>query len=447
MNRTKPTCQRTIFSAATVICAALVAANRSAASETVVYNQQNAAANPVSSLVAGEDGAFYSTDGYGSAGSGTGYGSVFAVIPPPAGQTTWTENVLYTFQGGNDGNFPDGDLTPDGKRGFYGTTILGGDGVCDYLGQYLGCGTVYHLSPPAAGQTNWTETILYSFQGGSDGDQPWASLLLDKTTGVLYGTTLIGGTSNAGTVFALTPPPKGQATWTETILYSFTGADDGGFPAASLMMDETGALISTTSAGGVMGQGTAFRLSPPATGQTEWTETVLYSFLGFEGGDGGNPQSGLIADSSGNLYGTTVAGGYIHCDAGSVFELTPPASGQTAWTETQLYAFCGDKDAVAPNSIIMDAAGSIYGTSWSGGSEDLGTMFKLTPPAAGQTAWTEKVLHSFAATPAGHDPTASLTPAKIGGHTVLLGVTENGGTIGDGTVFEMTDTGFVRKPD
>jgi uncharacterized repeat protein (TIGR03803 family) len=405
----------------------------------VIYNQQSDASNPVSSLVAGKDGTFYSTAGYG----GIGYGSVFQIIAPAAGQTTWTENVLYSFQNGSDGFFPEAALTSDGKGGFYGSTVLGGDGPCDYYG-YAGCGIVYHLRPPANGKTKWTETIIYSFQGGSDGDQPSAGMLLDPTTGVLYGTTFIGGNSNAGTVFALTPPAAGQSSWTETILYSFTGADDGGFPAASLIMDETGALISTTSAGGFAGQGTVFRLAPPPAGETQWTETVLYSFLGLDDGDGGNPQAGLITDTSGNLYGTTLAGGF-HCDQGTVFMLTPPGSGQTAWTETVLYQFCGPTDASAPYSnLLMDARGAIFGTTWSGGKSDLGTTFRLEPPAAGATAWTEKVLNSFGDTPEGHNPVAGLVAAKVGDETVLLSVTENGGTAGDGTVFELSESGFIR---
>jgi uncharacterized repeat protein (TIGR03803 family) len=189
-------------------------------------------------------------------------------------------------------------------------------------------GTVFKLTPPAKGQTAWTEAVLYNFCSPldcSDGLQPYSSLIADKQ-GALYGTTQSGGSFFGGTVFKLTPPAKGQAAWTETVLYSFRIGSDGQEPSAGLIADKQGALYSTTMAGGSSGGGTVFKLTPPAKGQTAWAETVLYSFKG--GSDGQEPSAGLIADNQGALYGTTIGGG-ITCNpssprsgCGTVFKLT-----------------------------------------------------------------------------------------------------------------------------
>jgi hypothetical protein len=173
------------------------------------------------------------------------------------------------------------------------------------------------------------ETVLYRFTGfPAEGSSPPAGLIADKQ-GALYGTTRLGGTSGGvegfGTVFKLTPPAKGQTAWTETVLYNFTG--DGFSPRAGLIADNSGALYGTTEGGGTKngrgGVGTVFKLTPPATGQTVWTETVLHSFTGnFNGGsDGSNPVAGLIAGKQGALYSTTFFGGN-RSENGTVFKLT-----------------------------------------------------------------------------------------------------------------------------
>jgi len=151
-----------------------------------------------------------------------------------------------------------------------------------------------------AGATPYNETVPYSFQGGVDGADPLAGLIFDSS-GALYGTTW------GGSAFKLTPPAAGQTQWTETVLYSFKGGADGDYPAAGLIFDTYGALYGTTAAGGSANLGTVFKLTPPAAGQTQWTEAVLYSFKGGRAGVG--PQGGLIFDTHGALYGTTVRGG------------------------------------------------------------------------------------------------------------------------------------------
>ena len=436
-----------ILAAPALLSIGLLMSGRSVAREIVLYNQPDVAAGIESVLFADAHGTLYGT----GAGSGAGNnGAVFALSRPAEGQKDWTESILYAFQGGNDGSFPVSALTPDGKGGFFGTTAYGGGGSCS-LESTSGCGIVFHLSPPASGQTVWTETVLYRFQGGSDGALLYAPVLYDAVANVLYGTTFIGGASNAGTVFALTPPTSGE-TWTETVLYSFTGGVDGGFPSGGLIADETGTLYSTTTAGGTTGSGAVFKLTPPASGHSTWTETVIYSFLGFGFSDGATPYAGLVADAAGNLFGTTISGGAgntsgVDENTGTVFELSPPAAGQSAYTEAVLYSFSGQKDGASPSGIlIIDANGSLYSTTTGGGPMNNGTVFKLSPPTDGSTVWSEKVLHSFRGPPDdGNYPfSGGLLAARVGKSTALFGATFYGGTDAGGVVFEITDSGFAQ---
>jgi uncharacterized repeat protein (TIGR03803 family) len=191
--------------------------------------------------------------------------------------------MLHAFHGGTDGANPHAGVISDSNGVLYGTTWRGGGTGCV---SSLGCGTVFKLTPPAAGQTKWTKEILYRFQGGSDGEAPFAGLVLDSK-GALYGTTLAGGASfGLGTVFKLKPPVPPATQWTEKVLYRFTGTgNDGDGPQAGLIFDSEGALYGTTTGGGGPANcGTVFKLTPPAAGLTQWTETVLYSFTGT--GDG-----------------------------------------------------------------------------------------------------------------------------------------------------------------
>ena len=310
----------------------------------------------------------------------------------------------------------------------------------------------FKLTPPAKGRTAWTQSVLYSFcslSNCSDGANPTAALIADEQ-GTLYGTTFGGGSSNNGTVFKLTPPAKGQTTWTETVLYRFKGGSDGLNPQkATLIADKQNALYGTTPFGGISGIsspcgldgcGTVFKLTPPAKGQTTWTETVLYRFKGSS--DGGEPFAALIADEQDALYGTANFGG--NNNNGLVFKLTPPAKGQTAWTQSVLYTFCSlsnCSDGAAPQAaLIADKQGALYSTTVVGGSgSNRGTVFKLTPPAKGRTAWTETVLYSFKGGSDGANPQAALIAGKQGAlysTTIFGGGTGNAGN-GNGTVFKL----------
>jgi uncharacterized repeat protein (TIGR03803 family) len=272
---------------------------------------------------------------------------------------------------------------------------------------------------PRASAASWQETVLYRFPAsGAHGFDPWAGLVFDAQ-GNLYGTTYRGGAYNQGTVFKLTPPVAPATEWTETVLHSFSGAD-GANPRAGVIFDAQGNLYGTTPSGGAFskvcggvifdgegppGCGTVFKLTPPAAPSTQWTETVLHSFGGL---DGVGPYAGVIFDAQGNLYGTTAAGGnYIKgCGAnvgfydfegcGTVFKLTPPVAPSTQWTETVLYGFSSEPDGSLPSAgLIFDARGNLYGTTERGGGASVGTVFKLTPPVAPATQWIETVLHSF----------------------------------------------------
>jgi len=336
-----------------------------------------------------------------------GCGLALAVLIPLGSAHAKDFGVLYSFTG-NDGANPQAVLIADGAGNLYGTTYEGGNGNCSSYG-HTGCGTVFKLAP------NGTETVLYSFTGGSDGSDPTAGLIMDKK-GNLYSTTYsYGGADGFGVVFKLAP------NGTETVLYSFTGGSDGSGPYAGLIMDKKRNLYSTTVGGGSTnctgGCGTVFKLAPNGT------ETVLYSFTG--GSDGANPQAVLIADGAGNLYSTTYAGGAD--GAGVVFKLAPNG------TETVRYSFTGGSDGSGPTAgLIMDKKGNLYGTTNGGGADGAGVVFKLAPNG------TEFVLYSFTGGSDGSGPYAGLIMDKKGN---LYGTTHLGGADGFGVVFKLAPNG------
>ena len=349
-----------------------------------------------------------------------------AAQPPPAGLTS-----LYRFTGSaGDGSNPYAGLAVGGAGVLYGTTMNGGTSKA---------GTVFSLSPPAPPSSAWTEKILYSFAGGSDGANPYYAVLAIGSGGILYGTTAYGGASNAGTVYALTPPASSGGSWTENVIYSFTGGGDGGRPLAGVVAGDGGVLYGTASAGGIedidgVGGGTVFSLTPPASPDLPWTESVLYSFSGLS--DGNAPCAPLAIGSGGVLYGTTDYGGASN--AGTVFSLSPPASPGGVWSESVLLAFtgAGAGDGAWPLAgVALGDGGVLYGTTQAGGTSGRGTVFSLTPPAVPGDPWTGAVLYSFTGLQDGSIPTAGVVPG-IGG--VLYGVTEFGGVSGAGAIFSLT---------
>jgi uncharacterized repeat protein (TIGR03803 family) len=393
----------------------------------------------------------------------TGCGVVFKLSPPSGGSGSWTETVLYTFTGGADGSYPQASLVPDSKGNLYGTASSGGDTSGTNCTVFGGCGVVFELSPPSGGKVPWTETVLYTFTGGDDGSLPYAGLIFDSL-GHLYGTTIGGGSSDYGTVFELSPPAGGKGPWTETVLYPFTGVIDGNNPFAALIFDSIGNLYGTAF-GGSRGSGVAFELSPESGGScpsgtnqgNNWCETVLYDFTG--GKDGGSPYASLTFDAKGNLYSTTAIGGDTHgpnCKStggcGVVFEISPPSGGSGSWKETVLYPFTGSTDGGYPEaSVIFDSQGNLYSTTVDGGnttgtncsaSSGCGVVFKASPPISG-TTWTESAIYTFNGGSDGAFPYASLIFNSAGN---LYSTAYGGGDLsgsncagigGCGVVFEL----------
>lgn len=277
-----------------------------------------------------------------------------------------------------------------------------------------GCGTVFELSPGSNG--TWTETIIYAFSG-NDGAAPYSPLLLDRQ-GNLYGTTLSGGNTFGGTVFELSPGSGGA--WTEKVLYSFTGGADGSLPfGGGLAMDSAGNLYGTTELGGQYGFGTVFELVPGTNGT--WTEKVLHSFK--QGNDGANPiGDSLAVDAGGNIYGMAASGG--RHDYGVVYKLTPTTTG--AWNYSEIYSFPGGSGGSSPTSnLVFDSAGNLYGSA-------LFIVFELTPNTNG--TWIEKTLHTFGGGSDGSTVQGGLVFDHAGN---LYGTTYAGG-FHRGTVFKLS---------
>jgi len=420
-------------------------AGSNAAKFTVLhhFNGTNGQA-PQSTLVIDDSGTLF---GVTQSGGTNGTGVVFALFPPAAGQTAWTERVLYNFTGGVDGGHPYGSLTSDGAGGFYGTTAAGGDQQC-ILDTVNGCGVVFHLTPPVAGKSSWKQTVLYAFKGGAnDGARPrYLKLLVDKS-GSIYGTASLGGDLTCdplgcGGVFKLTPPATGKTAWTEQILRMFRGGNDGMFPWTGLIADDFGNLWGTTGWGGVHQAGIIFELEPPISGEGRWTEKIIHAFKGGTG----NPVSALVAGADGSFYGTTFDGGTS--GSGTAFQLGPQSDSPAPRTFRILHSFSQNMSGgfFPLAELILDKSGNLYGaTEDGGGLEDTnakkgaGVIFKLLSPSLSQPGWTKQVLHSF----------SILRPnngeAPLGGLVSLDGQTFYGTTIlggspggsGDGVVFKL----------
>jgi len=368
-------------------------------------------------------------------------GSVFNLTPPRSGGTNWTESLPYSFEEQTEPPPVTDAVHPMGG------VLLGRGGVLYGTGYYSadfgcgggGCGAVFALThrPSLAVQPHpsnmWHEQVVYDFLGMPDGQNPIGNLIADNT-GALYGVTTNGGAAGAGAVFKLSPPSTPGQAWTETILYSFQNQADGGFPAAGLLMDKTGALYGTTPYSGDLGAGTVFKITPPAHSGNPWSETVLYTF-GLSGApdDGDQPMASLIADSTGTLYGTTIFGGTQ--GRGAVFMLTPPGGGQSNWTETTLYSFMNNGDGALPGAALLFFKRNLYGTTeGTGGTGSYGSVFELAAPKPGVTTWPESTLYQFAGTTDGKYPVSTLISDSAGN---LYGTAEAGGPRGCGVAFEV----------
>jgi len=348
---------------------------------------------------------------YGTTTAGGAYrqGEVFELSPNPKG--SWTEQVLYSFQGSADGSLPAAGVISDKQGNLYCTLYMGGA---------LGHGAVYELIKPGKGGA-WTNHLLYSFSGGNDGGQPVGPVLFDSV-GNLYGVTPLDGLYGQGVVFELSPNGQGGG-WTETVLHAFVSqSPDAQGPAGALIFDKKSNLYGLAVQGGAVNQGAAFELTPNHDGT--WTESVIYSFLG--GNDGANPATSDLLLKGRSLYGTTTNGGAAN--DGTVFQLTP---GKTGWNETLLYTFPGGASGGNPFAgLVSDSKGNFYGTTASGAHGAGGVTFELSKVGG---VWTETVLYTF--DNPGNGSYADLVRDKAGN---LYGTTEFGGPAFAGNVFEVT---------
>jgi len=381
------------------------------------------------------------------------------------------EKVLYSFTGGGDGGGPNGAVIFDGSGNIFGTTHFGGITQCGgNVGG--GCGVVFELAPNTGG---WTESALYAFSDGSDGGFPNAGVVLDKNgdvlgtastggnfqcsigcgvvyelvkssnwservlhtfagsdgqfpnavmlqgpNGTLYGTTWFGGSTGNGTVFGLTPS---GSSWMESVLYSFDGTVDGSAPAAGVVADASGNLYGTTYKFDGYNDGVAYELRNRSHGA--WKYRVLYSFTGQGGGE--DPYAGLIIPSKHKLYGTTIEGG--NTGGGAAFELV---DAHHHWAERDLHVFGGAGDGSTPyGGLVADKAGNLFGTTIFGGANNAGTVYELSP--ARGSAWKERILYSFTGGNDGANPGGTLIFDSAGN---LYG-TAGGGQSGNGVIFEI----------
>jgi uncharacterized repeat protein (TIGR03803 family) len=404
---------RTLHVAVTSLLLLLTSLLATAQTETVLYSFSGGkdGGAPSGGLLRDGKGNLYGTTAEGGNTSlcGEGCGVVFELL------ATGNLKVLYTFLGEPDGRSPRDRLVMDNEGNLYGTTVAGGSPApgCDYGS---GCGAIFKLN------SSGTEKILYRFKGESDGGSPLAGVIRDAA-GNLYGTTTCGGSrlcagGGYGTVFEL------KAGGAYTVLHTFTGGADGAIPN-TLVEDGSGNLYGTTIEGGISnsngGSGVVFEIS--AAGEFK----VLYSFTGTT--DGGSPRSGLTLDAQGNIYGATFAGGSSGGSGfGVVFELTQ--TGQ----ETVLHRF-NEGEGNPEGKLIMDAKGNLYGTTLFGGygggncvgfTFGCGTVFELTP------AGVEKILYDFTGGADGGFPDSGVIGDGAGN---FYGTTPVGGT--DGVVFKV----------
>ena len=366
---------------------------------------------PATDLVVDGAGHIYGTT---TQGGDWNSGTVFQLTRTGDG---WSESVLYSFTSGADGSQPYNGVTLDAQGNIYGTAVTGGTGqACEG-----GCGVVYKLTRSGG---NWTQSVLYNFTGGNDGAGPGAGLTFDQN-GSLYGMTPIGGEFGLGVIYQLTPQPNGE--WTQSVIHTFTGGTDGGTGSAGRLLLHSGSLYGVATVGGLHAKGTAFRLSRSPEGK--WRLKTLYAFQGQP--DAGFPYGALIRDAAGNFYGTTYYDGRY--GYGAVFQLTPgPAD---TWTERVLYSFKNGLDGANPISHLnLDASGNLYGTTSEAGAPgcSCGTIFKLTPSEGGR--WRQSVAHAFRGAPDGAYAYNGMVAGPAGS---FYGSTVIGGTDDDGVIYEF----------
>ena len=363
----------------------------------------NDGGKPYGWLVANSKGVLYGTT---SIGGSSNKGTVFSLTPGKTAAAAWKKKILHSFSG-TDGATPYAGLTMDAGGNFYGTTTAGGA---------HGKGVVFKLTAPTL-----SYSVLYSFNGSAtDGGIPFAGLAVNGN-GVLFGATTTGGTEGFGTVFKMSAP-----SFAPVVLHSFpllqNGAD-GKTPHGTPILDKNSNIYGTAFNGGITQGGAVFKLTPTGTA------TALNAGFGLNG-NGAHPYAGLFLDSKGAFYGTTFQGGTA--DHGTVFKFSLPGAAANL-----LYKFTGISGSGPDAGVVGDAAGVLFGATFKGGAHADGTVFELLPPANGQSIWNESVLYSFkGGATDGANPYAHML---LGSGNKLYGTASGGGatacTGGCGMVF------------
>jgi uncharacterized repeat protein (TIGR03803 family) len=373
---------------------------------------------PAASLIADANGNLFGTTTGGGA-SAHAYGTVFEVAKTSSGYAS-TPTILVRF-GGNNGAFPFGALIADANGNLFGTTeLVFNRATC--CGPY---GTVFEVAKTSSGYAS-TPTTLVSFDS-TNGTYPYSGLIADAN-GNLFGTTSAGGAGGYGTVFEVAKTSSGYAS-TPITLVSFDGTN-GASPQSGLIADANGNLFGTTPAAGGAGYGTVFEVAKTASGYASTPVTLV----SFDGTNGASPAGALMADANGNLFGTTSGGS---SGFGNVFEIAKTSSGYAS-IPISLVSFDGTNGASPQSGLIADANGNLFGTTSLGGAFGRGTVFEVAKTSSGYAS-TPITLVSFNGTN-GLYPVASLIADANGN---LFGTTFEGGAIGDGTVFELIGSGFV----
>lgn len=345
-------------------------------------------------------------------------GLLFVMMLSVATATATTTDVIFSFVE-DEGEYADTDLETDNAGNIYGTTVLGGD---------FGSGTVFQLSPTPNG---WVHTVLYSFTGGVDGGEPYKGVTIDNE-GNLYGTAVTGGSGNCeggcGVAYKLS---NTGGAWTQTVIHAFTGGDDGSGPGARVTVDTAGNIYGMAPTGGANGLGTIYRIRQAPNGT--WAFMVIHAFTG--GADGSSGSAGRMILRNGRLYGAATTGG-SH-GSGVVFELTRKGTrGFGGWDFKTIYSFNGQPDGSFPyGALLFDGSGNLYGTTYYGGANGIGAVYKLSPQPVGE--WTEDLIYSFQQGTDGNSPISNLVFDPAGN---LYGTTSEGG-LGSGTIFKLSPTG------
>jgi uncharacterized repeat protein (TIGR03803 family) len=392
------------------------AASARAGPEQVLYSFAGpGGAGPLSGVVAGPGGVLYGTAVFGG---GHGGGCVFSLTPHGSG---YTERVLFSFDG-KDGETPGGTIALGAHGDIFGDNVAGGA---------YGDGTVFELLPKGTG---YTEKVLHNFTGGTDGDQPIGTPVLDSH-GDVFGVTQFGGTGGIGVVYEMKASPTG---YSERVLHNFPNI--GGVAQAGLTLASNGTLYGTNYGAGETHQdGYVFRIQLRKTGP------VFTDLFNFHGKDGSTPYAPVTVDShTGVIYGTTQYGGTRN--DGTVYSLTPSGKG---YTERVLHSFGAGQTGFAPEgAVLRTAGGDLFSTTSVGGIRchgiGCGTVFELTPAGP---AYTFHEVYRFTGPPDGAESDNSGLAAGTGGE--LFGTTRSGGTardcsdggpggvLGCGTVYEV----------